>query len=140
MIRFRNLILTVSRKYHSNIIDHYESPRNIGSLPKKDKDVGTGLVGSPSCGDVVSLSIRVDEHTQKITEAKIKVFGCGSAIASGSYTTEVIKGMNLNEASCVTNKTISRYLNLPPVKLHCSLLAEDAIKSAIENYKKKQNS
>ena len=112
MMRYRKLLLTVSRKYHSNIIDHYESPRNIGSLPKKDKDVGTGLVGSPSCGDVVSLSIRVDEHTQKITDAKIKVFGCGSAIASGSYTTEVIKGMNLDEASFVTNKTCSGVFNI----------------------------
>ena len=126
------------QKYHSKIIDHYESPRNIGSLPKKDEDVGVGLVGSPSCGDVVSLSIRVDKHTQIITDAKVKVFGCGSAIASGSYTTEIIKGMSLEKASELKNSSIAKYLNLPPVKLHCSLLAEDAIKSSIEDYKKKQ--
>ena len=128
------------RKYHSNIIDHYESPRNVGSLPKTDKDVGTGLVGSPACGDVVSLSIRVDTNTNIIKDAKIKVFGCGSAIASGSYTTEVIKGMCIEDAYKVTNKSISKYLKLPPVKLHCSLLAEEAIKSAINDYNKKQTS
>tara|TARA_B100001287_G_scaffold258074_1_gene244185 strand:+ start:925 stop:1311 length:387 start_codon:yes stop_codon:yes gene_type:complete len=124
------------RQYHANIIDHYESPRNIGSLPKTDKDVGIGIVGSPSCGDVVALSIRVDKD--RIMDAKIKVFGCGSAIASGSYTSEFIKGMELDEASEITNKSIANHLKLPPVKLHCSLLAEDAIKAAIKDYQDKQ--
>ena len=128
------------RTYHANIVDHYESPRNVGSLPRTDPDVGVGLVGAPSCGDVVSLSIRVNKDTSTIVDAKVKVFGCGSAIASGSYTTEVIKGMQLDTACKVTNKSIAKYLNLPPVKLHCSMLAEDAIKAAIEDYCRKQES
>jgi Fe-S cluster assembly scaffold IscU len=124
--------------YSSKIIEHYETPRNVGSLPKNDKDVGVGLVGAPACGDVLLLSIRVDKNTGTITDALFKTFGCGSAIASSSYTTEVIKGMNLNEAKQVTNSLISKHLKLPPVKLHCSMLAEDAIKAAINDYKKKQ--
>ena len=124
--------------YHSNIIDHYETPRNVGSLPKNDKDVGIGLVGSPSCGDVVKLSIRVNKDTKTITEAYFKTFGCGSAVASSSYTTEIIKGVSLEKASLITNSSIAKHLNLPPVKLHCSLLAEDAIKAAINDYEKKQ--
>jgi Fe-S cluster assembly scaffold IscU len=124
--------------YHSNIIDHYESPRNVGSLSKKDVDVGTGLVGAPACGDVISLSIRVDKENT-ITEAYFKAFGCGSAIASSSYLTEVVKGMKIEEASKITNNMIAKHLKLPPVKLHCSLLAEDAINAAINDYKKKQS-
>tara|TARA_B100001989_G_scaffold252616_1_gene235336 strand:- start:2955 stop:3365 length:411 start_codon:yes stop_codon:yes gene_type:complete len=123
--------------YHSNIIDHYESPRNVGSLPKTDVDVGTGLVGAPACGDVISLSIRVDKENT-ITEAYFKTFGCGSAIASSSYLTEVVKGMKIEEASKIKNDMIAKHLKLPPVKLHCSLLAEDAINAAINDYKKKQ--
>ena len=125
--------------YHSNIIDHYESPRNVGSLPKTDMDVGTGLVGAPACGDVISLGIRVDKKNI-ITEAYFKTFGCGSAIASSSYLTEMVKGMKIDQASKITNQTIAKYLKLPPVKLHCSLLAEDAINAAITNYKNKQKS
>ena len=124
--------------YSSKIVEHYESPRNVGSLPKNDKDVGIGLVGSAACGDLISLSIRVDKDTETIKEAYFKAFGCGSAIASSSYTTEIIKGMQLDEANQVTNALISKHLKLPPVKLHCSLLAEDAIKAAIDDYKKKQ--
>lgn len=137
--RLRNTTRLVGiRRYHANIVDHYESPRNVGSLPKTDKDVGIGLVGSPACGDCVQLSIRVDTDTNKITDAKVKVFGCGSAIASGSYTTEIIKGLELDEANEITNNSIATHLKLPPVKLHCSMLAEDAIKAAIKDYHKKQ--
>ncbi len=125
--------------YSSKIIEHYESPRNVGSLPKHEKNVGIGLVGAPQCGDVLLLSIRVNKDTQTIDEAYFKTFGCGSAIASSSYTTEVIKGMKLDEAAQIKNAFISKHLKLPPVKLHCSMLAEDAIKAAIENYKMKQN-
>ena len=124
--------------YSSKIIEHYESPKNVGSLPKDDKNVGIGLVGAPACGDVVLLSIRVDKDTKMITEAYFKTFGCGSAIASSSYTTEVIKGMQIDEASLISNASIAKHLKLPPVKLHCSMLAEDAIKAAIDNYEKKQ--
>ena len=124
--------------YSSKILDHYESPRNVGSLLKKNRDVGIGLVGSPSCGDVLKLSIKVNKDTNTITDAYFKTFGCGSAIASSSYTTEVIKGMKLEEAIQISNASIAKYLNLPPVKLHCSMLAEDAIKAAVHDYKKKQ--
>jgi len=124
--------------YSSKIVEHYESPRNVGSLPKNDKDVGIGLVGAPSCGDVLKLSIRVNNNTGTITEACFKTFGCGSAIASSSYTTEIIKGMQLNEASTVSNRDIAKKLDLPMIKLHCSMLAEDAVKAAIEDYRKKQ--
>ena len=135
--RVKLIRIPLVKYYHPNIIDHYESPRNVGSLPKTDLDVGTGLVGAPACGDVISLSIRVDKENN-ITEAYFKTFGCGSAIASSSYLTEVVKGMNIEEARKITNSTIAKHLKLPPVKLHCSLLAEDAINAAINDYKKKQ--
>ncbi|CAG8679227.1 4680_t:CDS:2, partial [Acaulospora colombiana] len=120
------------------VIDHYERPRNVGSLPRNDLDVGTGLVGAPACGDVMKLQIRVDEQSGKIVDVKFKTFGCGSAIASSSYMTERVRGMSLEEASQIRNTEIARELCLPPVKLHCSMLAEDAIKSAIKDYKKKR--
>ena len=124
--------------YHSNIIDHYENPKNIGSLNKKDPNIGTGLVGAPACGDVMKLQIQVDEDGT-ITESKFKTFGCGSAIASSSFVTEWIKGKHINEACLITNKDIAFELKLPPVKLHCSMLAEDAVKSAIKDYKDKNS-
>ena len=126
-----------SRNYHKRLSDHYENPRNVGSLNKYDKNVGTGIVGSPACGDVMKLQIKVDKNG-KIIDSKFKTFGCGSAIASSSYATEKIINQNINSIG-LNNKKISKYLNLPPVKLHCSILAEDAIKSAINNYKKKNN-
>lgn len=125
---------TTTRSYHDKVIDHYERPRNTGSLPKTDTDVGTGLVGAPACGDVMKLQIRVDPSTQKISDVRFKTFGCGSAIASSSYLTELVKGMTLDEASMVKNTDIAKELCLPPVKLHCSMLAQDAIQSAISNY------
>ena len=125
------------RFYHKKVIDHYENPKNVGSFDSNKKNIGTGLVGAPACGDVMKLQIKVD-NSGKIVDAKFKTFGCGSAIASSSYSTEFIKGKNINEAIKVTNSDISEYLNLPPVKLHCSMLAEDAIKSAIINFEKKQ--
>ena len=121
------------RLYNTNVIDHYENPRNIGSLDKNDSNVGTGLVGAPACGDVMKLNIKVDKDGI-ITESKFKTFGCGSAIASSSLVTEWIKNKHINEAKSITNRDISSYLKLPPVKLHCSMLAEDAIKSAIQDY------
>jgi len=123
--------------YHNNIIDHYENPRNVGSMDKLDPNVGTGLVGAPACGDVVKLQIKVENGV--IVEAKFKTFGCGSAIASSSLVTEWIKGKNIEEASAIKNQEIAKYLALPPVKLHCSMLAEDAIKAAIADYKEKQS-
>ncbi|KAI4164789.1 MAG: hypothetical protein LQ342_001421 [Letrouitia transgressa] len=122
------------RAYHEKVLDHYSSPRNVGSLPKSDSSVGTGLVGAPACGDVMKLQIRVDPSTERIEEVKFKTFGCGSAIASSSYLTELVRGMTLSEAGKVRNTEIARELCLPPVKLHCSMLAEDAIKSAISNW------
>jgi nitrogen fixation NifU-like protein len=124
--------------YSNKIIDHYENPRNVGSLDKNDKNVGTGLVGAPACGDVMKLQIKVEDNV--ITEAKFKTFGCGSAIASSSLVTEWITGKTVEEASLIKNQQIAQHLSLPPVKLHCSMLAEDAIKAAISNYKDKQNS
>jgi len=126
-----------NRHYHEKVISHYESPRNVGSLPKTDADVGTGLVGAPACGDVMKLQIRVNEHG-KITEAKFKTFGCGSAIASSSYMTELVKGLSIEEAGKIKNTEIAKELCLPPVKLHCSMLAEDAIRSAIRDYQNKR--
>jgi Fe-S cluster assembly scaffold IscU len=123
-----------SRSYHDKVIDHYERPRNVGSLPKNDADVSSALVGAPACGDVMKLDIRVDPNSQTITEARFKTFGCGSAIASSSYLTELVKGMTLEEAARVRNTDIASELCLPPVKLHCSMLAEDAIRGAISNY------
>ncbi|KFA61102.1 hypothetical protein S40285_07619 [Stachybotrys chlorohalonatus IBT 40285] len=122
------------RSYHEKVLDHYSRPRNVGSMDKKDVDVGTGLVGAPACGDVMKLQIRVDPDTQRISEVKFKTFGCGSAIASSSYLTELVRGMSLDDAGKVKNTEIAKELCLPPVKLHCSMLAEDAIKSAINDY------
>jgi len=122
--------------YSDKVIEHYENPRNVGSFGKEEEDVGTGLVGAPACGDVMKLQIRVEDGV--IKDAKFKTFGCGSAIASSSLATEMIKGMSLDEAAQIKNTQIVEELNLPPVKIHCSVLAEDAIKAAIEDYKKKQ--
>ncbi|GES62643.1 iron sulfur cluster assembly protein [Aspergillus terreus] len=116
------------------LLDHYNNPRNVGSMNRKDLDVGSGLVGAPACGDVMKLQIRVDKDTNTISDVKFKTFGCGSAIASSSYLTELVRGMTLEEAGKVTNVAIAKELCLPPVKLHCSMLAEDAIKSAISDY------
>ncbi|XP_041351915.1 iron-sulfur cluster assembly scaffold protein IscU-like [Gigantopelta aegis] len=124
--------------YHKNVIDHYENPRNVGSLDKSDKNVGTGLVGAPACGDVMKLQIKVDDDG-KIVEAKFKTFGCGSAIASSSLATEWVKGKSMEEAIKIKNTDIAKELSLPPVKLHCSMLAEDAIKAALNDYKLKNN-
>jgi len=125
------------RNYHAKVIDHYENPRNVGTLDKKSKTVGTGLVGAPACGDVMRLQIEVDDEG-KIVDAKFKTFGCGSAIASSSLATEWIKGMSIDTAKDLKNTEIAKELSLPPVKLHCSMLAEDAIKAAINDYKVKQ--
>lgn len=122
------------RQYHEKVLDHYSRPRNVGSMSKTDTDVGTGLVGAPACGDVMKLQIRVDPTNNKISDVKFKTFGCGSAIASSSYLTELVRGMTLDEASRIQNSEIAKELCLPPVKLHCSMLAEDAIKSAISDY------
>lgn len=123
--------------YSKEVIDHYENPRNVGSLDKDSKNVGTGLVGAPACGDVLKLQIEVDD-TGKITDAKFKAFGCGSAIASSSLVSEWVKGKNIEEALAIKNQEIAKHLSLPPVKLHCSMLAEDAIKAAVKNYKDKK--
>ena len=122
--------------YSDKVIDHYENPRNVGSLDKNDPNVGTGLVGAPACGDVMKLQIRVSD-AGIIEDAKFKTFGCGSAIASSSLATEWIKGMSVEQAMAIKNTQIVEELSLPPVKIHCSVLAEDAIKSAIADYKKK---
>ncbi|KAI9305267.1 iron sulfur cluster assembly protein 1 [Cunninghamella echinulata] len=132
------LSLSGSRFYHEKVIDHYERPRNVGSFPKGDKNVFTGLVGAPACGDVMKLQIKVDEGSGKIIDVKFKTFGCGSAIASSSYMTERVRGLTLEEAGQIKNTEIAKELCLPPVKLHCSMLAEDAIKSAINDYKSKR--
>ncbi|XP_042904778.1 iron-sulfur cluster assembly scaffold protein IscU isoform X2 [Parasteatoda tepidariorum] len=124
--------------YHHKVVDHYENPRNVGSLDKDDKQVGTGLVGAPACGDVMKLQIKVDENG-KIVDAKFKTFGCGAAIASSSLATEWVKGKNVNDALGIKNSDIAKELCLPPVKLHCSMLAEDAIKAALKDYKIKQD-
>ena len=124
--------------YTKKVIDHYENPRNVGSLDKNSKTVGTGLVGAPECGDVMKLQVEVDESTGVITDAKFKTFGCGSAIASSSLATEWIKGKTLDEALAIKNTDIVEELALPPIKIHCSVLAEDAIKAAIGDYLKKR--
>tara|TARA_B110000908_G_scaffold164863_1_gene213492 strand:+ start:580 stop:1011 length:432 start_codon:yes stop_codon:yes gene_type:complete len=128
---------TLKQLYHSNVIDHYENPRNVGSLDKKNTQVGTGLVGAPACGDVMKLQIEVNENGV-IIDAKFKTFGCGSAIAASSVATEWVKGKSLDDAVYITNTSIAKHLHLPPVKLHCSMLAEDAIIAAINDYKTKQ--
>tara|TARA_B110000881_G_scaffold104085_1_gene91404 strand:+ start:43 stop:420 length:378 start_codon:yes stop_codon:yes gene_type:complete len=122
--------------YSEKVLDHYENPRNVGKMDINDNSVGTGMVGAPACGDVMKLQIKVEDD--KIIDAKFKTYGCGSAIASSSLLTEWVKGMTLNEAEEIKNTNIADELALPPVKIHCSVLAEDAIKSAIENYKSKQ--
>jgi nitrogen fixation NifU-like protein len=125
--------------YSNQVIDHYENPRNVGSFEKGDVDVGTGMVGAPACGDVMKLQIKVDQLTGLITDAKFKTYGCGSAIASSSLITEMVKGMTLDAASAIKNSDIAQELALPPVKIHCSILAEDAIKAAVEDYKSKHD-
>jgi nitrogen fixation NifU-like protein len=124
--------------YSDKVIDHYENPRNVGSLPKDDDNVGTGLVGAPECGDVMKLQVKVNPLTGVIDDAKFKTFGCGSAIASSSLATEWLKGKTVEEALAIKNTDIVEELALPPVKIHCSVLAEDAIKAAITDYKAKQ--
>tara|TARA_R110002020_G_scaffold22920_13_gene76906 strand:- start:924 stop:1301 length:378 start_codon:yes stop_codon:yes gene_type:complete len=123
--------------YSDKVIDHYNNPRNVGSLDKSSKDVGTGIVGAPECGDVMKLQIQVDDDGN-IIDARFKTYGCGSAIASSSLATQWLKGSNIKKASEITNTEIVEELSLPPVKIHCSVLAEDAIKAAIEDYNKKQ--
>ena len=124
--------------YSDKVIDHYNNPRNVGSLDKSSTDVGTGLVGAPECGDVMKLQIKVNRETNVIEEAKFKTFGCGSAIASSSLATEWVKGKTVDEALSIKNMDIVKELSLPPVKIHCSVLAEDAIRAAIGDWKKKQ--
>ena len=125
--------------YSQAVIDHYENPRNVGSFEKGDDSVGTGMVGAPACGDVMKLQIKVDQATGLITDAKFKTYGCGSAIASSSLITEMVKGMTLDAASAIKNSDIAQELALPPVKIHCSILAEDAIKAAVADYKSKHD-
>ena len=135
----RLLISNIAKRlYHRNVIDHFYKPRNVGKLDKNDKNVGTGLVGAPACGDVMKLQIKVD-NSGIIIETKFKTFGCGSAIASSSLASEWIKNKHIDEAKQFTNLDISKHLKLPPVKLHCSMLAEDAIKVAIKDYKTKND-
>jgi nitrogen fixation NifU-like protein len=124
--------------YSSKVIDHYENPRNVGSFDKNDDTVGTGMVGAPACGDVMKLQIKVDA-SGIITDARFKTYGCGSAIASSSLVTELVKGMHLDEAAKIRNSEIAEELALPPVKIHCSILAEDAIKAAVKDYKEKHD-
>ena len=126
--------------YSDKVIDHYNNPRNVGSMDKSSQDVGTGLVGAPECGDVMKLQIKVNRDTNVIEDAKFKTFGCGSAIASSSLATEWVKGKTIDEALTIKNTEIVKELSLPPVKIHCSVLAEDAIRAAIGDWKKKQES
>jgi len=123
--------------YSNQVIDHYENPRNVGSFAKDDADVGTGMVGAPACGDVMKLQIKVENGV--ITDARFKTYGCGSAIASSSLVTEWVKGKTLDQAAALKNSEIAQELALPPVKIHCSILAEDAIKAAVEDYKSKHD-
>ena len=125
--------------YSDKVIEHYENPRNVGSFSKDDTDVGTGMVGAPACGDVMRLQIKVNPETGLIEDAKFKTYGCGSAIASSSLVTEWVKGKTLDEAQSIKNTEIAQHLALPPVKIHCSILAEDAIKAAVEDYRKKHD-
>lgn len=126
-----------ARLYHKNVVEHYEKPRNVGSFDKNDPNVGTGLVGAPACGDVMKLQIKVDDNGN-IVDSCFKTFGCGSAIASSSVATEWVKGKSLDEVLKIKNRDIAKHLSLPPVKLHCSMLAEDAIKAAIKDIKAKK--
>ena len=123
--------------YSEKVIDHYENPRNVGSMDKKDNSVGTGMVGAPACGDVMQLQIKVND-SGIIEDAKFKTYGCGSAIASSSLVTELLKGKSLDEAMAIKNSEIAEELELPPVKIHCSILAEDAVKAAVSDYRKKR--
>jgi nitrogen fixation NifU-like protein len=125
--------------YSNKVVDHYENPRNVGSFAKDEDGVGTGMVGAPACGDVMKLQIKVDNDTGIITDAKFKTYGCGSAIASSSLVTEWVKGKTLDEAGSIKNSDIAEELALPPVKIHCSILAEDAIKAAVDDYRKKHD-
>jgi len=135
---YKNLLnKNMRRFYHTNVLEHYERPRNVGSLDKKSSRVGSGLVGAPACGDVMKLDIEVDEQGI-IIQSKFKTFGCGSAIASSSTATEWVNGKHVDDAIKITNKDIASFLKLPPVKLHCSMLAEDSIKAAVKDYKEKQ--
>ena len=123
--------------YSDKVIDHYSNPRNVGSFPKDEENVGTGIVGAPECGDVMKLQLKISDDGV-VQDAKFKTFGCGSAIASSSYVTELVKGKNVDEAMAIRNSAIVRELNLPPVKIHCSVLAEDAIKAAITDWRKRK--
>jgi nitrogen fixation NifU-like protein len=125
--------------YSDKVIDHYENPRNVGSFDKNDPTVGTGMVGAPACGDVMKLQIKVDDDTGIITDAKFKTYGCGSAIASSSLVTEWLKGKTLDQAGTIKNSEIATELALPPVKIHCSILAEDAIKAAVDDYRNRHS-
>jgi nitrogen fixation NifU-like protein len=125
--------------YSEKVIDHYENPRNVGSFAKDDPSVGTGMVGAPACGDVMKLQIKVDNVTGLITDAKFKTYGCGSAIASSSLVTEWVKGKTLDQAGAIKNSEIAEELALPPVKIHCSILAEDAIKAAVNDYRNRHS-
>ncbi|WVZ19094.1 hypothetical protein V8G54_006416 [Vigna mungo] len=133
-------VRVLPRLYHERVVDHYDNPRNVGSFDKNDPTVGTGLVGAPACGDVMKLQIKVDEKTGKIVDARFKTFGCGSAIASSSVATEWVKGKQMEEVLSIKNTEIAKHLSLPPVKLHCSMLAEDAIKAAVKDYEAKRAS
>lgn len=125
--------------YSNQVIDHYENPRNVGSFDKGDNTVGTGMVGAPACGDVMKLQIKVNSETGLIEDARFKTYGCGSAIASSSLVTEWVKGKTLDEAATIKNSAIAQELSLPPVKIHCSILAEDAIKAAVADYRKRHD-
>jgi nitrogen fixation NifU-like protein len=125
--------------YSQQVIDHYENPKNVGSFDKTDPDIGTGMVGAPACGDVMRLQIKVDNDTGIITDAKFKTYGCGSAIASSSLITEWVKGMHIDKAGEIKNSEIAEELALPPVKIHCSILAEDAIKAAVHDYRNRHS-
>jgi nitrogen fixation NifU-like protein len=125
--------------YSDKVVDHYENPRNVGSFDKGDTDIGTGMVGAPACGDVMKLQIKVDHDTGIITDAKFKTYGCGSAIASSSLITEWVKGMHIDKAGEIKNSEIAEELALPPVKIHCSILAEDAIKAAVNDYRNRHS-
>lgn len=135
--RATEALQTQTRLYHENVVDHYDNPRNVGKMDASDPNVGTGLVGAPACGDVMKLQIKVDDDGN-IVDAKFKTFGCGSAIASSSVATEWIRGKTLDDALSVRNSEIAKHLSLPPVKLHCSMLAEDAIKAAVKDIKSRR--
>lgn len=132
------MLLKTIMPYSKKVLDHYNNPKNVGSFSKKEENIGTGLVGAPSCGDVMKLQIKVDDNGF-IRDAKFKTFGCGAAIAASSLATEWIKGKEVSNAKSITNKDIAKHLSLPPIKLHCSVLAEEAINAAIKDYKEKKN-